>query len=310
MTFVAKKNEAPKHQLVQKVADYFGLGNVVSFTKIPTGRDNVSYFVKTSEYTYAFRFLRNFNEVSFENELTTQQALRSKNILTNSMIMNLQGNYLYHDNGEIFATVSKKLPGKHPSRPVSIQEGYLIGQALARFHSALDPNLLLDSGFLFVGRERLNENLRTSASYPLRKEIQKLLESSKDILDASQPSGILHGDFHADNLLINGSTVAILDLQYVGKGQYIVDIGRSVADICSEQNKLSVEKVKKFIEGYNSKRHLTKEEFGHLGKSIIFGAGCVAAWAWQNNLPELADQFMQIGISAVRLEEKGALFLQ
>jgi homoserine kinase type II len=206
-----------------------------------------------------------------ENEYAIQKWLEEEGVTTNTMLISKEGGYLY-SHGSEHATVSKKLEGRHPEPPVTEGDCYLVGSILSRFHLALKSHSLPHpevEGFL--GRKGIEARINRLPATDYVTKVKELLIESNFEYD-ELPMGIVHGDPYFNNILINDDDVCVLDLQKVSESPLILDIGRSIADICSHMGELDRNKVKKFIKGYENRRTLTSLENHLLSKAIMYGA--------------------------------------
>jgi Ser/Thr protein kinase RdoA (MazF antagonist) len=95
-----------------------------------------------------------------------------------------------------------------------------------------------------------------------------LLKKQKEIISLIQETNIIeeipicitHGDFAADNILFVGDKPYIVDFELVRENSYLQDIGRILMSYSYENGNLNVNKIKKFIEGYNTVKPLSEKD--------------------------------------------------
>lgn len=83
-----------------------------------------------------------------------------------------------------------------------------------------------------------------------QKEILLLLEKTNIINEI--PISMTHGDFTYDNILFEKNIPKILDFELVRLNSPLLDIGRIIMSYCYNNNILNIDKVKYFMQGYNS----------------------------------------------------------
>lgn len=283
-----------KTKIFKEVAGHFSLGDIISVVKTTTGKTNSSFFVLTVQGEYVVRFMAEFQEDRFDNERKVQLAATRSGILTSTTIASPNGEYV-HKSTEGYVTVSKKIRGVHPSRPANVQHCYAVGAALGRFHAEINPSLNISNSFFFLDYKK-NQAMVSA----LDDELLNMLQSASSFIGKGLPTGVLHGDLHGDNILIDGDRVGMIDLQSVGVGEYILDIGKTVADICSEEGCIDRDRLDFLLRGYESERQLTSNEKASLNAAIMYAATCTAAWGARKGVGWLRDEFTAIGRSLQR----------
>lgn len=286
---------------LQYIADFFELGKVEGYSKSIIGRTNSTYFVTMQDGTeYAFRILRDLNVPLLENEKYIQQQLIKRGVKTSEMLVSRNGEYLCAGDNR-YATVSKKLAGQSLNLPTSGEQSYLMGEILSKFHIALmDSTLPFEEVETSLGRERLEEKITSLPSGEHQEALVGLIKDSPfEVQDHSElPKGLIHGDLHVNNVLFDDKQVYVLDLQSVKRNLFILDIGRSVADVCSFSGRLERRKVEMFLEGYEKNRQLTTSEKQLLSKSIAYGAITASAFFFGYGDHDFALHFLNVGRDA------------
>lgn len=293
-----KNNPVLLFLLISRLMGRFGFGRVTWIKRVQAGADNRNYYARTSsKKEYVVRVLSRFDTRRLQNEILIQEAAKKVGIGAGYMLKSADNGYVYEGFG-IKVTISERVKGVHPQSPIHENDCMTIGSTLAEFHTKIDPNLPLGNHFLFLSREGVSERLLSIADYKVKSRLMSLLDHTRILEKVKLPEGVLHGDFHGGNILLNGSRCAMLDLQSSGRGSFVLDIGRSIADICNIESKVDISLVRSFISGYEKKRKLTKTEKEVFVQAIIYGAACVALWGYQHQKLQLAASFMDIAASA------------
>lgn len=116
----------------------------------------------------------------------------------------------------------------------------------------------------------------------LNAEDAQLLQQEIDFLDHHLgnhlPSGIIHADLFKDNVLLDGENVAgFIDFYYACNGNFMYDLAIAVNDWArTADNKMDIGLRDAFIEGYESIRPLSEEEYRYF--PIAQRAGCIRFW--------------------------------
>ena len=282
------------------VLAYFQLGRLSGYTQSKLGLSNATYMVTTqSKESYVVRVLaphkRDMNVL--HNEMFVHQVLKARSIKSAVMLSTPRGEFFYKDKG-IVATVSRLIDGMHPAFPLDDNTCFLIGRTLALFHTALHPFTLPESlrGH-FLDERTISLRIHDMIEGSYKKEVGLLFEGVKKY-PANLPAGILHGDLHSGNVLTCGDVAAVLDLQNLHHGPFILDIGRSMADICSDTKGLNLERAASFLSGYESVRVLDKTEKDALEAAILYGAIAVSTWFYDRAGLGMANHFLKVAQTA------------
>lgn len=250
---------------------------------------------------YVIRIFRHFSEAIFENELYIREQLKANNLNTNYLLRAPDGDYVYNDAG-VLSVMSRRISGKHLEYPIQTRMCFEFGRTLALFHRALThlPNknprmLLTDLDESDVALDEIEEGI-------FKESVERLLFVTSPILKEDLPRGIMHGDFHADNLLVDAPDIFILDFERSGEGRLILDIARSVADICRVGNKLDKGRMAEFVAGYESVRQLTDTERAVLNKAVGFSAVLIATRIMKYGHAEFAQTFVNISKNALEID--------
>jgi Ser/Thr protein kinase RdoA (MazF antagonist) len=88
---------------------------------------------------------------------------------------------------------------------------------------------------------------------------------------AGLPRGPIHVDIKPENeLFVKNKLSAVVDFGNFYVGPLMVDVGKTIMWNCCGRGKFDKNLFKSFMNGYKSKRRLTKKEFSYLKKSILF----------------------------------------
>lgn len=209
----------------------------------------------------------------------------------------------YYFDDTITATLYPWIEGVHP-KDTDLAGANLetLGRCLALFHVAVkglssitDSKLLDDDWQWWLARQ--------SAIFLKNPDVLRLCETIKTLSRNRLPQGIVHGDYHRNNLLMNDSRIAILDLERSSSGVLLFDIARAAIDLCSEGEVFSTEKSESFLRGYESMRELELLERRCYRQSLVYAALAVAAWFEKAGIDSLRDQFLRRGLSTLDVVE-------
>lgn len=274
---------------IPQVLYFFGLGKLRDVSLLPEGDANHNYEVALEDGTnYVVKFTIEESKESLENDLAIEEQLKKAGIGTSLYIQRPDGRFIY-DQGRT-AVVSPRIDGIHPKQ---IDEGIssAIGDLLGRFHQAvreiphkrqawLNPDFVRKP----IGKE----------SDPLTQKAREFISDSIDIYDTSMPRGIIHGDVHGTNLVVDKNDptkiIAIFDFEEAEENLLIVDIARTMLAVCAvdDGKRLDKKLMDVFINGYSRVRELTQEEKDNLPKAIKYAAGACMLWYMKNEFSDRA----------------------
>ena len=263
-------------QIVPEIMSFFGLDAPSNISTVSDGIANHSYFVKSGENEYVVKFLIAQTTEGIENDIAIQNHLTESGIRTPEYIQNENGAILFHCN-DVNAVVSHRIDGVVP-RNVNIKLARDFGQTLATFHR-------------YVTRLPYIHN--KGLMNPQVSGIQSA------IFDRSLPRGVIHGDLHLGNVLVDSHNrdriVAILDFEEAGENPWIVDLAVCIMGVCSstDENALDLDLIQAAIHGYESVRTLSGDEKASFPDAIRYSAETWIKWFGDNGYAKYAERHNQ-----------------
>ena len=219
------------------IALFFGLGKVKDVSGISTWYSNKNFLVRTNIGAYVFRFIKKYNTRIIENEIAINTQLKwNGRINTNYLLSNNTWEFVYQRNW-IVVVVSEKIEWAHPIK-ITDEMSFAIGKTLWEFHKCV--TYIPYPWWHWLLSFQSTQDQANKLPHSLYKEkIQELLNRAKSIqIGIDLPEGIIHGDLHRENLLISGehpeTIVSILDMEHANSGILVLDIARSIIDICRD----------------------------------------------------------------------------
>jgi Ser/Thr protein kinase RdoA (MazF antagonist) len=250
--------------LLPQIANAYGLGDLSSYDKVNKGISNINYFITTVDNCeYCVRFLINQDIKTIENDIHIANILREHNILSPKY---LKSKY----NTEILNTekynivVSKKLRGKSDF-VVNTQIAFEFGKYLAIFHKYVTKLPYIH-----------NHALLHQSNNPVN-----------ELYKQDLPTGIIHGDFHPANALVdvkNNKISAMMDFEGASQNIFIVDLAVTILSVCGyDDSSVDVSLINSCIAGYQLIRNLTKNEILYLPQAFEYSANAWINWFRNNN---------------------------
>lgn len=283
-----------KINVIYDIADFFELGVIKSVDKSSYGYGAKTFFIRNiAEQDYVIKIFGKAHKERIENSISIAAQLKESGV-PSIKYLNKDGSFIYGK--DLMAVASIKLNGEHLSYETTKKETvmYLLGRAMASYHAAVSAvphevsSDLLDS--------KMIEDVLTTRNDMLSEAFNKaqLYINSLDL-----PTGIIHGDLYRYNFLINEvDGLHILDLDSSRHAQYVLDIGRSLADVCiTRDGSVDHGLIGNFLEGYQSIRPLTTDEKMAIIPAIVYGAIAVMVWAIKRGDIILENQFREVALS-------------
>ena len=261
--------------------------------QINGGNTNWSFRVQTQigEVVATLCLEKTFGEVAVLTELL--RHLAAHGFPTNRLILTKNG--LNSGTYRGFAVLVKSwLPGEvvlAPGPPTLAR----IGAQLARLH-ALPPTAALPRAHIY-GLPQVAEVLGSGVDPELEAHLRaRLPELTRDRPEL--PSGLVHGDLFADNVVLHRDEVYIIDFEEAARHTFAFDLGMAMTGLCASSGELDLLAVRALLEGYERVRPLTRGEREALGEFAELSALACACWRlWRYNiswpLPERADLYKE-----------------
>lgn len=268
-----KQKLSQEIQYIPEILSYFDLGKSIKVNFIKDGISNHNYIVETLKGEYVIKFLISQKTENIENDRAIRKQVANSGILVPEYIRSRDWFYVFTKNS-INAVVSKRIEGITP-RIINKTLAFNIGQTLAMFHKLVT----------WLPHKNTNGllNPKVSGVY-------------SDIFFHKLPKGIIHGDFHSGNILVEPSSrehiVGIFDFEESEENLYLTDLSTTVMATCSstDENAIDFDLIHSVIMGYESVRELTGEEKALFSDSIKYSAETWIKWFNENNYPKYAEK--------------------
>lgn len=275
---------------IPQILSFFGLGTAKDITVLSRGMANHNYLVATNEGAeYAVKFPIEETRESLENDLAIEEQLAAAGIGTSIYCQTTDGKFIF-DEG-IVAVVSPKIEGIHPEI-IDENVSFAIGKVLAQFHQAVIALPNPRNSWL---NPQIVARINSQEDHLFTQTARKFIEEGKKVYERELPKGIVHGDLHEENLLVNkdnpSEIMAIFDFEEAEENLFIIDVARTILATCTTDSgrKLDKSLIGAFIKGYSSQRALTPEEEKSFDEAIKYAAGACILWYMNNGFPQSAQ---------------------
>ena len=283
---------------LEKVMEMFDLGKTLVEPESIYSMSNANYLVTTEKGQFVVRFLRNETHASVINAESIHKYLKKFHIISPEYVRKANGELTETIEGTL-VSVEKKVLGQVIEK-VDAEFCKKCGELLAKFH--LFVGNLPEENTGWLDRESTEMPLRSTST---TKTAVTLVKQNQKIYSSNLPTGIIHGDIHEGNVLVdmNNDISAIVDFDESEYNILLVDVARSLIDLGDpeEKGELNTELVQAFLMGYNANRPLTEDEKTYFEEALKYAAGKCAIWLCNRNYEgegaryiTIADNFTNI----------------
>ena len=256
----------------------FGVGTPLEIAQIDNGLSNHNYVVRTDQGEFVVKFLVTQLPENIENDVAIQRQLLQADLRTLQYLSRPDGGFVYHGHDGTNAVISAKLDGVTP-RHVSVELVANIGRHLALFHRSVvacpNPNV----------RGLMNHDVSgVRATW------------AHQLLRQPLPKGVIHGDLHTGNVLIDplnpACVTAILDFEEAGENLYLIDLAATLVGVSSTFDGVSIdpELLRAARRGYETVRTLTDEESTWLPQAFRYANEAWINWFTRYGFGDYARQ--------------------
>ena len=230
-----------------RIADEFGLGDMLSFSGIRNGSVNTHYLLETKKGRFFVKIDEVKSEVEVKQELELLLYLKRQGCPCLQPIKSKTGKYYQEFHGKNLS-VSRHLEGVEPPLE-SMTPSHLsvLGHALADLHlTGRGYKKGIDNRFGFTKIGNIYREVRKQLPSPLKNIIRVLDDEFsylENYLDNNLPKGIIHGDLFPDNVRLRGSRLTgIIDFEAACRGKLIYDLATAVNALCYLEGRYRIDR--------------------------------------------------------------------
>ncbi len=263
---------------ISKFGDEYGLGVIKKFQPLKGGSTNSNYLLATVKGKYVLTICEDKTRKQTQTLITLLEHLANNNFHTSKALKLVNGEFLSEfDNKPVY--LQTHFEGIVP-KELSYSATERLGRMIARLHGIEVLDNIPDAVPYWV---TYFINLAKS-SHPYINWLDQKLEYFEENIPRNLPTGLVHGDIFLDNLIMqpNGEIV-ILDFEEVSRSPFIFDIGMALVGSCSDQSKISVDKAKSLINGYQQIRKLNLTEKHNIKFYAIYAATSTSYWRFRQS---------------------------
>lgn len=258
-------------QLSQEICKVYQLGEYCTHTIIEVGIDDLSYYLWTKKGKYVVKNLnidKTLKEVDRfikQYDIIMRNSIKAPNLLLNHgkhiLLTELEGILIHScvmeciDGQDLFS--SKK-------RITNIEIDQLVEIMIALHHIKDKLEIEYDL-WSFMKFDKVYQLVKPHIDKT--QEMEKLLQKYKQINFSIFPTCYIHGDLISTNIMRSQKgELSLIDFTSSGTGIRILDIVKVINSVIFNYEKIgeSKEQIEYFLEQYQKKEKLSKEELGYL----------------------------------------------
>jgi len=286
------------------ILSQYDLGTLFSVEALKGGQANSSFKVKTSRGAFVLSICDEKTMAKVFSLTRVLDLLEEHDFLTTRVVKTLNGLSVIDLYGKpvfIKTYIQGQVPKKTDAGMI-----FQVGQQLSRLHRIKAP-FEMPNQFAY-GLQRFAEVIDSKTDSAYRKWLAAKRDYLRSVITDDLPRSMIHGDLFYDNTLFEGNRlVAILDFEEVCVYYRAFDIGMCFIGFCAQDNKVSLEKFKAIVAGYQSETLLTTEEKQQLQALAVLGATATSFWRFrQYNIiylgSPLAQTYLQMNQLADQME--------
>ena len=248
----------------------YDIGELISFYGITEGIENSNFHLKTSNGNFILTIFEkrvNVEDIPFFIEIMIH--LNKNGYYCPKPICDKNNNFLQELRGKPSIIVNF-LEG-NSKKNISITDCYQVGSSMGLMHTfSNDFQLKRDNSLSIKGWKKLikdcNNTVPANALDKLQPNLMKDIQNSFDFFlkfwPNYLPKGFIHGDLFPDNVFfIDGKITGVIDFYFSCTDILTYDLAIAVNAWCfDKKNNFQDKKFQALLNGYNTKRKLSKDE--------------------------------------------------
>ncbi len=248
----------------------YNIGELISFSGIIEGIENSNFHVKTSDGNFILTIFEkrvDIKDIPFFIKIMLH--LNKNGYYCPKPVCDKNDNFLQKLRGKPTIIVNF-LEGKSKNN-ITVQDCNQVGKSMGLMHLySKDFKLQRNNSLSVKGWETLIKNCNNSIPINILEKLQpdlmKDIQNSFDFVSKfwpyDLPKGFIHGDLFPDNVFfINDKITGVIDFYFSCTDILTYDLAIAINAWCfDKEDNFQDKKYQAILEGYNSKRKLSKDE--------------------------------------------------
>lgn len=289
-------NEASIIEIIKQ----YGIETIDSFAVLSGGSENTNYKVLSEKRKFVLTICEQKSNEDAMNLANLLEHLAKHDFDTSEVIPSSSGDLVTNWMGKpimlkvfLDGDIIQDLPNH-------ILEN--IGVKMGELHRIAPPPYL--PTVLSYGQEYFHEAGQYAPNSYFTKWLELIHEYIKPYFKENLPKTLIHSDIFYSNVIVNQnrSNASIMDFEEAANYYRIFDIGMTIVGLCSEMNKVNLEKVGCLLKGYQQIIELKEIEKKSLQAFTVYAAAAMTFWRHRNfnhvnPNPKMFDHYL--GLKAI-----------
>ncbi|MDX8403749.1 MAG: homoserine kinase [Mariprofundaceae bacterium] len=267
----------------EAILSSYELGTLQGFEGIAAGIENSNFFIDVDSGRYVLTIFERLDADELPYFMQLMKHLSSNGIFCPDVMVRKDGSLLFHfefEGSSKYGCIVSCLPGKVNDALNEVQLKSA-GEIMAQMHLAgqgFEQGRSNPTGFDWL--DETIQGMRNDVEVTYGEGAMALLDD--ELLWQSEhvegkmgslPSGLIHGDYFVDNILYQGDSVSgVIDFYYAHTAPYIMDVAIAVNALAVQLGNQDRERIKIFLDGYQSVRTFESVELEALPGLLRLGA--------------------------------------
>jgi len=265
---------------IHEILSVYGVSNFDSYKLLSGGSENSNYIVKSKDIAYVVTVCEQKSLQKTRELGALLEYLADNDFSSSKIIKTIDGQLAYLWNNK---PVMLKLfiKGKILKQLSPTLLTYL-GRELATLHCIPAPDYLPQH--LSYGKECFDDVKKYAAESEFYTWLKKTQCYIEQFANTELPKALIHSDIFYNNIIVSpdNKQATIMDFEEASYYYRVFDIGMMITGTCCDDEKLSLDKAKHLLKGYQQKQLLLDTEVNALQAFTVYAATATAFWRHQN----------------------------
>lgn len=265
---------------IKIIFDQYNIGKILEYKVLSGGSENTNYRIKTSEGEHVLTICEKKSAIEATNLARLLVHLNKNKFNTSQITQTKKASWVGDFEGK--PLLLKNFIKGIITPDFSKQQMEKLGKDLATLHRIGAPDFVPRQ--LGYGIEHFAEVQAHAPDAPFCQWLMQTTDYIQSFLKDDLPKALIHSDIFYNNIITEPHTgqVTIMDFEEATYYYRVYDIGMTLVGTCTFDTQLDVEKAQHFLNAYQSKNPLTRQEKNALQAFTAYAATATAFWRYMN----------------------------
>jgi homoserine kinase type II len=297
MSHYSVLNQADLNEILKQ----YDIETIDSFSLLSGGSENTNYKVRCGNRKFVLTICEQKTFANANDLAHLLAHLVKHDFETSKVIPNNSGDLVSTWNGK--PIMLKDFLDGEIIENLSNKVLLSIGVKMGELHQIAAPDYLPKG--LSYGQEYFHEASQYAPNSSFTSWLETIHEYIKPYFNENLPKALIHSDIFYSNVIVNenSQSACIMDFEEAANYYRIFDIGMTIVGLCSENEKLNLEKMGYLLKGYRHIIELQEAEKNALQAFAVYAAAAMAFWRHRNFNhtnpdPEMFDHYLGLKVIA------------